>query len=236
MTGRIEAGASRAIDELKVRIPPLPREEWTDAAREVFAFWGEPGSWDSGSRTNTQMVFANHPKLAMAFNQFGKHLLIDSAAPPWARELATLRIAWRMRSEYEWHYHIGYALQLGMTTDQLAAIVVGPDAGSWSELDAAVLRCVDELWENSRVTDTTWAVLAKNFTRQQLMDLIFAAGQYVVLGWAIAAFGIQLEDGVDRIGFDLRTRSGNAPGVRFKPDEVEGWADSQFENRGAHDD
>ena len=30
------------MSDKQPRIGNLPREEWTDAAREVFAFWGEP--------------------------------------------------------------------------------------------------------------------------------------------------------------------------------------------------
>jgi alkylhydroperoxidase family enzyme len=216
---------SRAPGDPPVRIPPLPREQWTDAAREVFAFWGEPDAWQNGSRTNSQMVLAQHPPLAMAFNQFGKHVLIDNTAPAWARELVTLRIAWHMKSRYEWHYHVGYARNLGMTLEQIADIGVGPDAGSWSTVDAATLRCVDELWKHSRVTDATWAVLAHHFSTAQLMDLVFALGQYVMLGWALSAFGVQLENGVDPIGFDLKTASGRSPDVRFRPGETENWAD-----------
>ncbi|MET1757143.1 carboxymuconolactone decarboxylase family protein [Novosphingobium sp. RD2P27] len=216
----------QTLQDLPVRIPPLPREKWTDAAREVFTFWGEPGAEENGSQTTSQMVLANHPPLAMAFNRFGKHLLIDNTAPSWARELVTLRVAWHLKSQYEWHYHVGYALNLGMTLEQVADVGVGPDAGSWSEVDAALLRCVDELWENSRVTDATWSVLAQHYSTEQLMDLIFALGHYVMLGWAFAAFGVQLEDGVDPIGFDLKTRSGRAPEATYKPGEGEGWANT----------
>ena len=56
----------------------LPREEWTDEAREVFAFWGEPGAWENGSKTNMTMTLAHHPKLANAYHTFGKHLLLGS--------------------------------------------------------------------------------------------------------------------------------------------------------------
>src|SRR5439155_1022722 len=61
------------------RIPPLPREEWTDEAREVFYFWGEPGAWENGSKVPKEMVMAQHPKLAMAFHTFGKFVLLESA-------------------------------------------------------------------------------------------------------------------------------------------------------------
>lgn len=209
------------------RIGPLPRDRWTDDAREVFAFWGEPGAWENGSRTNMQMVLANHPPLGLALGNFGKHILIENSAPGRARELVTLRLAFHMRSEYEWHYHVGYGLKLGMTLEEIGAVREGPDAAIWGELDAAVLRCVDELWHDSRISDDTWAVLAKNFSTPELMDLVFTCGQYVMIGWAIAAFGVQVEDDQDPIGFDLRTQSGRAPGERLKPGEDESWAEAE---------
>jgi 4-carboxymuconolactone decarboxylase len=216
------------LDTTSVRIPPLAHDEWTDAAREAFAFWGEPGAWEGGSKSNLQMVLANHPPLAMAFNNFGKHLFKESNSSLRARELVILRTAWHTRTIYEWHYHVGYALNLGMTLDEVAAIGVGPAAGLWNEFDRGVLLLVDELWQTSRVSDTTWSTLTKHLDKCRLMDLVFTAGQYSMLGWAIAAFGIQLEEGVDRIGFDLKTRSGMPPTGRAKPGEVEDGADHQY--------
>lgn len=213
------------MPEEPVRIAPLPAEEWTDEAREVFAFFGEPGAWENGSRTNTQMVLANHPKLAMAYNAFGKHLLIDSSLPVRPRELIVLRVAWLLKSEYEWHYHVGYGLTAGLTLDEIAAVRDGPDAPEWAECNAdrAVLAAVDELWTQSRISEPTWSELSRNYDRHQLMDLVFTIGQYVMLSWAISSFGIQLEGGVDRIGFDLTTRSGWPPGSTYRPGEVEDW-------------
>ena len=46
----------------------------------------------------------------------------------------------------------------------------------------------------------------------------------------LALFRITPQDGVDPIGFDLKTGSGRLPGVRFKPGEVEDWADNQYES------
>lgn len=205
------------------RIPPLPREEWTDEAREVFAFWGEPDSWNTGSKTNIVMVQATHPKLTMAHNALGKHLLLESTLPVRPRELVVLRTAWHTKSEYEWHYHVGYAINLGMSLDEIRAITTGPDAANWNEQDRAVLASVDELMKESRITDGTWTALSKHFDKRQLMDLVFTIGNYVLVSWSIAAFGVQLEDGVDKIGFDLKTASGRMPGATYKPGETEDW-------------
>lgn len=208
------------------RIPNLPREEWTDAARAVFSFFGEPGAWENGSRTNLQMVMAQHPPLGMAFNIFGKHLLLDSTLPIRPRELVVLRTSWHLKAGYEWHYHVGYALTAGMTMEEVAGIRDGPDGAIWDgkEADRAVLSTVDELWEGSQVSDATWAALSRHFSRQQIMDLVFTIGNYVMLSWAIAAFKMPLEPDVDRIGFDLKTASGKPFGARFRPGETDDWA------------
>lgn len=211
------------MDESTPRIAPLPRAEWTDEARAVFAYWGEPGAWDNGSKTNTVMTFANHPALATAYNTFGRHLLINSTVPVRPRELIVLRVSWLVKSEYEWHYHVGYGLNAGLTLDEIAAVGIGPDAPDWRDEDRAVLRAADELVQGSRISDETWAALSKQFDRHQLMDLVFTIGQYVMLSWAISAFGIQIEDGVDQIGWDLKTRSGRAPGGAYRPGEVKDW-------------
>ncbi len=205
------------------RFAPLPPERWTDEARAVFAFWGEPGAYANGSGSNMVMTLAHHPALAMAYYTFGKHLLVTSTLPVRARELIVLRVASRLRSTYEWHYHVGYALSIGMRLDEIAAIGAGPAASGWSERDAAVLRAADELCGAAQLSDACRALLARHFDARQIIDLVFTIGNYVMLSWAIAALDIALEDGIDPIGFDLRTASGASPVARCKPGEADDW-------------
>ena len=106
----------------KQRIPPLPREQWTDEARDVFAFWGEPGAWENGSKVEKEMVMAQQPKLAIAFHTFGKQVLLDSTIPERPRELMVLRAAWRYKALYAWHFHAGYAMAAGVTLEEIAPI------------------------------------------------------------------------------------------------------------------
>jgi len=209
------------------KLTPLPREAWTDEARAVFAFWGEPGAYENGSNSNMVMTLARHPALAIAYYTFGKHLMIASTLPARDRELIVLRIAWLLRSAYEWHYHVGYALHLGIRLDEIAAIGEGADAASWSERDAAVLRSVDDLHARSRLSDGCSAMLSRHFDDRQRIDMVFTIGNYVMLGWAILALDIELEDGIDPIGFDLRTRSGAPPVARYKPGEVADWTSNR---------
>jgi alkylhydroperoxidase family enzyme len=204
------------------RIPNLPRDKWTDDARRVFAYWGEPGAWENGSRVTMTMVLANHPKLALAYNVFGRQILLDSTLPARVREIVVLRVAWRFRAEYEWHYHVGYALKTGLTLAEIGAIGEGAEALGWTgkEAERAVLRAVDELLDRHNIGDETWACLENHFDQAQMMELVFTIGHYVMFTFALNAFGIQLEKDVDKIGFDLITNSGKAPDGRHRPGET----------------
>jgi 4-carboxymuconolactone decarboxylase len=204
------------------RILPLAREEWTDAAREVFAFWGEPNSWEEGSKTNVIQVMGNHPALGKVFNIWSKHLLMENSLSTRLLEIIVLRVAWRVRSEYEWHNHVGYALKAGLTIEEVSQLRAPIPAGNWNEQDEATLRSVDELVDNGRIGDATWAIPGKHFDRKQLMDLVFTIGHYVMTSWALTTFGVELES-PDPIGFDLKTASGKVPGQSYKPGEAHNW-------------
>ncbi len=215
------------LQQPKLRIAPLPREEWTDEARDVFEFWGEPDAREQGSRTNIIMVMANHPSLATAYNIYGKHFLIESLLPVRPREIVVLRVAWRVKSLYEWHNHVGYALNIDMSLDEIAAIRTGPDWPGWNEHDRAILRAVDELLDTNIISDKTWANLESFYDHKAIMDLVMTIGQYVMVSWGLNSFGVQLEPHTDPIGFDLRTASGRIPGKTERPGESEDWADKR---------
>ncbi len=210
------------------RIPKLPREEWTDEAREVFAFWGEPNAWEEGSKTNIIMMMAQHTDLAKASNVWGKHMLITNTTPLRCREILTLRVAWLTKSEYEWHNHVGYALNLGMSLEEIAAIKQGLDGDwPWNDEDRAVIKGTDELLKNHTISDETWAELSRFYNRQQMMDFVYTVGHYVMTAYAISAFRMPLEDHADQIDWDLKTKSGKVPRRTFKPGETEDWADNR---------
>jgi alkylhydroperoxidase family enzyme len=179
------------------RIPPIPPAEWGDAEREAYAVMDSEATKALGAASNMTMVLANHPKLSKAFYTFGRHLLLDSTLPPRPRELITLRIALRTKSEYEWYHHVRFGKQIGITDEEIEAVRQGADATIWSDEDRAVLRLADELLDTSKVEDATWRELNRFLDRHQLMDLVFTIGHYRMLAGAISAFGVEIEPGFD---------------------------------------
>ncbi|MET0269017.1 MAG: carboxymuconolactone decarboxylase family protein [Sphingomonas sp.] len=215
------------MTDSKPRIPHLPREEWTDDARKVFAFWGEPNAWEEGSKTNIMMTMANHPALGQAYNTWGKHLLMTNTLASRQLEIIILRVSVLAKSAYEWHNHVGYGLNAGLTLDEIAAIRDYPQGGDWTEQDAAVLKGVDELVKEGTLSDATWAELSRFYDKRQMMDLVFSVGHYVMTSWALSAFGVPIEGGADPIGFDLKTASGRTPGKSYKPGETDDWTSTR---------
>jgi AhpD family alkylhydroperoxidase len=177
------------------RIPPLPHREWTDEEIEVITFWEGDGARQTGSGSTLTMTLAQHPAMARVFYPFGKQLLVHSTLPARQRELVTLRVSWLYGCEYEWGHHLQWARNLGISDEEIEALKGDTVAYPWPELDLAVLRAIDQLRERNTIDNELWNVLARHFDTRQLMDLVLTIGHYVMLSWAMAAWGTELESG-----------------------------------------
>jgi alkylhydroperoxidase family enzyme len=142
---------------------------------------------------NALGTLARHPELARAFHTFNGHILFGSTLSPRQRELLVLRVAAVRQAAYEWKQHVVLAGDAGITPDEVARIVDGPDAPGWSPVDRAMVGSVDELLADARVADDTWEVLATELEIEQLMDLVFTVGAYDALAMAFRSFGVQLD-------------------------------------------
>ena len=164
------------------RLEPLSDAELDAETRERFG---------AGPILNIFRTLAHHPKLMKRWLVFGNHVLAHSTLAPRERELAILRTGWLCRAGYEWGQHVLIARQSGVTDAEIERVAVGPDAPAWRESERALLRAVDELRADSFLTDPTWAALSQHFTKEQILDLIFAVGQYQLVSMALNSLGVQ---------------------------------------------
>lgn len=174
-------------------IPMLPRDEWTDAARDVFAYWEGDQARENGSRSNTMMTLAQHPQLAIAVLDLGKYMLVGSTLSQRHKELVVLRVAWRNDVDYEWAHHVHSARQLGMTEEEFRALRSSDPQSIWSREDQALINAIDELCGNGRISKETWTILSETMDRHCLMDLIYSIGFFTMNIWAVGTMGVPLE-------------------------------------------
>lgn len=181
------------------RIPPRPKDDWDAEMDEALEALRSPGSSRKPGEprrerpsSNILGIFAWHPALAKAWFTFNTHLSYSTLAGR-DREIATVRIAWLRRGEYEWAQHLRMAKLAGLSQEEVDAIMAGPDSPVWGPRDAALLRAVDEIAADHYVSDETWQLLTKEFDSKQLMDLVFTIGAYDLLAVAMNTFGLQLD-------------------------------------------
>ncbi len=175
------------------RIRALAPEEWNDEAKDALAPIGRAGAMPA---LNIFRTLANHPKLAKRWMVFANHILAKNTLPPREREILILRIGWLCRAEYEWAQHVVIGKREGLTDDEIRRIGIGADASGWSELERALLRATDELWNDAMVGEATWRELARFLNSEQLMDVVFTVGQYNLVSMALNSFGVQLDPGL----------------------------------------
>jgi alkylhydroperoxidase family enzyme len=128
---------------------------------------------------------------------FSNHLR-NSSLPDRIREIAIIRTAWSGFGEYEWAQHVRMSRASGCLTDaEIDALSIGPEAAEWAPEDATVVRAIDEMLTDKNVSNPTWELLEQQFSRQQLIDLVFTVGTYDMHSMAFATLGLQLEPGMD---------------------------------------
>ena len=187
------------MDLAAPRVSPLPESEWNDETREILE-----GLRRDGQVYNIFGTLARHPRLLKRWLVFGNHILAKSTLPAREREFAILRMGWLCRAEYEWGHHVAIGKQAGLSDDDIDRIAKGPDASGLDPFESVLLRAVDELHEQSFITDATWTTLADRYSTQQMMDLLFTAGQYKMVSMVLNSLGLQLEEGFE--GFSNETQ------------------------------
>ena len=172
------------------RVLPVLEADWDDETRELLE-----GLRRDGRVYNIFTTLAHHPKLFKRWIVFASHILRKSTLPPREREIAILRTGWLCRAEYEWAHHVPIATEAGLTREEIDRTTSGSGTDGWNPSDSALVKAVDELHQNSAMSDETWNALASRLTTEQLMDLIFTVGEYHVVSMALNSLGVQLEPG-----------------------------------------
>lgn len=176
------------------RIAPLPESERDDVANELIAMAAGPDR--IGMAPNIFTTLARHPGLFRRWIPFGGKLLAGKI-PLRDRELMILRVAWRCGAAYEWGQHCRVARAAGLTDADLLNVARGPAAPEWDGFDAALLRAVDELHDESSVSDQTWAVLAGRYDDKQLIEVPMLVGQYHLVAYTMNTLQFELEPGAE---------------------------------------
>lgn len=194
----------------EARIAPIPADQWSDEMWDAISVIGakrpKPGA-APGPTSNILGIYANHPPLVTGWMPFSSHLK-HSALSDRVREMVIVRTTWLGGGEYEWAQHRRLAKNAGLTEAEINAL---SDLGEveWSEEDAVIVRAIEEMCRERNISDKTWAKLAEQFDKPQLIDFVFMVATYDMHCVVFNTLGLQLDEGLE--GFpDDHPRGGAA--------------------------
>jgi alkylhydroperoxidase family enzyme len=141
------------------------------------------------------LTMLHHADLFALHTDVGLQLLARGALSFREREFAVLRIAWLCQAPYEWGEHVMVGKRFGLTSDDIARVINGPDAEGLDEHESAILRAVDELHGDAMISDATWRTLAKRLDERQLIELPIIVGQYQTVAYYQNSLRLRLHTG-----------------------------------------
>lgn len=163
------------------RVAPLKADEFSDEARGIVEnIRAQFGIIDDSDVPSVFAVLFKHPGLFRSQMLMGVEFGRKGCLPPRERELAILRVGWLARAPYEWGEHVGYGREVGLSDEEIERVTHGSDAPGWGEHDRTILRAVEELLGDYAMSTETWQTLAKNWSEQQLMELLGVVGAYLM--------------------------------------------------------
>jgi alkylhydroperoxidase family enzyme len=179
----------RAQDAAVSRLPPLPNPS-DPYLKDMFAKIRAKG----GQPLNIHFVQGFAPQLAKARLDLAYALRYDVITPPLLREIAIVRTAQILHSEYELDGHVALAKSCGMSEAQLAALPNWRDSDLFDARQRALLAYTEAVDETGGdVDDATYDAFAKEFSPQEIVELTITIVTYYGTGQLTKALKVREE-------------------------------------------
>ncbi len=170
-------------------LPPLA----ADVAHTAAAETGIP---EVLSNVNLFRVLLHDPGVARVMAAVIKEMTLAGSLDPRLKELAILRVGWRLGAMYEWSNHYLIAKRTGVTDDEIMAVRQGPDDTRLDAAARAALQVVDEVLDHHIVAPSTLSA-ARLALRDDpaLLELLVLPGLYRTIATVLQTLDVPLEDG-----------------------------------------
>ena len=150
----------------------------------------------NGSPLNVHKLLAKHPNLLKAWWNFRNYSVAGGNLGKRQGELVILRVAFYLKSWYEWASHVDRSLKVGISLEEIQNVNKPLDPNDWSDKEFLLLNAVDQLIENKCLSKAQYEKLSSYFSERQIMDLIAIHGMYLILGCMINIWGLPLDNDI----------------------------------------
>lgn len=111
------------------------------------------------------------------------------------REIVIQRTCFRCGAEYEWGVHVTFfGERAGFTSAEIRGLATSDvEQTPFSERDRLLLRLADALHDTSTLSDELYAELARQWSAEQLVELLVLAGYYHAISFVVNGFQLRPE-------------------------------------------
>lgn len=180
--------ADELLQKQVSRLPPLP-QPLDPIMQEMFDKRRAMG----GAIINLQLATGHAPKFSRASSAMAFTIRFDAVTPRRLLELAIMRTAEIVGSDYEVNQHRPLMKLCGYSDAQLAALATWRGSALFDEEQRTLLGYVEEMAHGGEVADGTFAALARRFTPQEIVEITYTVGSYYANGLLTKALRIEIE-------------------------------------------
>jgi 4-carboxymuconolactone decarboxylase len=141
---------------------------------------------------NLTRMLVQHPDFYRVFIPYLTKQMSGSSLPPRDREILILRTLGLCAESYEEHHHRSIGQMVGMSSVDVEAARDGK-AALLGALDGVLLKAAEELVNERCMSDLTWEALARRYTVNQMIEIVFLVGSYTMLAMATNSFGMPID-------------------------------------------
>jgi alkylhydroperoxidase family enzyme len=172
------------------RVPLIEETQHPELAQSIAKIKGARG----GRLINIYRLMLHSPALANAWFDLNQAVRYGTEIDGQSRELAVIRVAILNGVEYVQRAHgPAYALQEGLTPEQVAALWDWRASQLFNAQQRALLAYTDAMTENIEVTDDVFDNARQHFSERQIVELTLLIGAYNMLTRFLKALKVDPE-------------------------------------------
>jgi alkylhydroperoxidase family enzyme len=172
------------------RVPLIEETQHPELAASIAKIKGARG----GRLINIYRLMLHSPALANAWFDLNQAVRYGTEIDGQSRELAVIRVAILNGVEYVQRAHgPAYALQEGLTPEQVAALSDWRGSQLFNAQQRALLAYTDAMTENIEVTDDVFDNARQHFSERQIVELTLLIGAYNMLTRFLKALKVDPE-------------------------------------------
>ena len=183
------------------RVRYVERAEASEEVRKLYE-----GIEGRGAKVLNLFKTLANTRALRNFMRLGVSLLEHADLEAKLRELAILRVANLAGSEYEWTQHVPIALEAGVSKKQIEEIGEWQDSSAFDEREKAVLAYTEEIAQEVRVKDETFARLRQHLGEQEVVELTLSIGYWGMVARVLVPLQVELEEDTVASARDLLGR------------------------------